>query len=91
MDWKPSMTTKRGYPFLSKFQNGELWSLWGYEKESKKDLAFSYIVLFIAIIIVIIIIIRTCYDHHHKYFGAIRSYPKLLRKEIENMGKLKHF
>ena len=33
------MTTTRRYRFLSKFQNGELYALCGYEKESKKDMA----------------------------------------------------
>ena len=32
------MTTTRRYRFLSKFQNGELYALCGYEKESKKEM-----------------------------------------------------
>ena len=33
------MTTTRRYRFLSKFQNGKLYALCGYEKESEKDMA----------------------------------------------------
>lgn len=76
------MTTTRRYRFLSKFQNGELYALCGYEKESKKDMLLTVYYLF-SIIIVIIIIIITCYDHHHKYFGTIRSYPKFRENNLK--------
>ena len=91
------MTTTRRYRFLSKFQNGELYALCGYEKESKKDMALltvyylfplsSLLLLlfyyYYYFIIIIIIIIITCYDHHHKYFGAIRSYPKFRENNLK--------
>ena len=65
------MTTTRRYRFLSKFQNGELYALCGYEKESKKDMALltvyylfplsSLLLLLSSLGMIIIIIIFNTY------------------------------
>ena len=86
------MTTTRRYRFLSKFQNGKLYALCGYEKESEKDMALltvyylfplSSLLLLLLLSSLVMMIITNILAPYE----AILSFEKITLKH----GKIKTF